>query len=235
MGGTYSDGLTAFIAGNPLIRPRIAAFIADCARQLPEGSRVLDAGAGNAPYRELFAHCRYTTSDWANSPHPGARAVDIVAPIDALPVADGSFDVIVLSEVLEHVADPAAALRELHRALAGGGRLHLTVPFVYALHEEPYDFFRYTRHGLERLLADAGFTDVEVRPLTGYLSALGQVLRFYTPSPDGPRALRLPRRILARAVQAIGPPLGRLDRGWGGDRLPLGYCASATKAAVDAP
>ena len=146
-----------FVDGSPVNRAHIAAFVADAARATPAGARVLDAGAGAAPYRPLFAHTSYTTSDWAGSPHAEARESDIIAPLASLPVADASFDAVVLTEVLEHVAEPAAALAEVHRVLAPGGRVWLTTPFVWELHEEPDDFWRYTPHALRELLTGAGF------------------------------------------------------------------------------
>ncbi|CAB4865965.1 unannotated protein [freshwater metagenome] len=230
----FSPELQAFLAEYPRNRPAIARFVAQTAARLEPGARVLDAGAGEAPYRELFSHCEYVTSDWGNSWHPGAKEADIIAPIDDLPVEDGSFDAVICTEVLEHVARPRRALRELGRVLAGGGRIHITVPFVWALHEEPYDFQRFTAHGLEQLLTDTGFTEIEVRPLTGYLATLGQVLQFYNPPPGGSALRRLPRRALARAVQKFGGVIGRFDRGHGSELLPLGYCATAVKRADNA-
>ena len=135
----------------------LIAFVTEVASGLPAGTRVLDAGAGEAPYRELFAHCDYVTADWENSPHALASASDIVGSLEALPVAARSFDAVVSTQVLEHVAEPLLVLRELHRVLRPAGKLYLTVPFVGELHEEPHDFFRYTPHGLRHLLTSAGF------------------------------------------------------------------------------
>src|SRR4051794_9854427 len=147
-----SPRLQAFLRESPLNRPKIAGFVARAAASVPAGSKVLDAGAGAAPYRELFEGRIYTTTDWANTPHPEGLQADVIAPIDDLPFEDAAFDCVVCTEVIEHVADPVAALAELRRVLAPGGSAWVTAPFVWEFHEEPYDFFRYTRHGLRAVL-----------------------------------------------------------------------------------
>src|SRR5437660_387104 len=87
------------------------------ARAGAPGTSVLDVGAGDAPYREMFKHVRYVTTDWAQSEHPGARAADVVAPADALPLQDGAFGVVLCTQVLEHVPEPSAVLAECFRVL----------------------------------------------------------------------------------------------------------------------
>ena len=149
----------------------------EAAAAAPAGARVLDAGAGDAPYRELFAHTDYKTTDWTESPHPGARSADIIASLDALPVEDASFDVVLCTQVLEHVAEPARVLAELRRVLRDGGELWLTVPFVGELHEEPHDHYRYTSYGLQGLCERAGFGEVRTWPLGGYFTAMAQLAR----------------------------------------------------------
>src|SRR5690349_5077202 len=147
------------------------------AAELAPGARLLDVGAGEQPYRELFGHLDYVTTDWSNSVHPGARQVDIVAPADNLPIEEGSFDAVVCTQVLEHVSEPLDVLSELFRVLRPGGCLYLTVPLAWEEHEAPYDFFRYTRFGLEHLLAGAGFRDVRVEARNDIFSTLAQLMR----------------------------------------------------------
>src|SRR5262249_29482934 len=127
----------------PLVRRPILSTVSSFAAALPRGTRVLDAGAGDAPYAELFAHCEYITADWPQSVHEGGRQADILGSLEALPVPDAGFGAVVCTEVLEHIAEPEAVLVELLRVLEPGGRLCLTVPFAWPLHEEPFDFYRY--------------------------------------------------------------------------------------------
>jgi SAM-dependent methyltransferase len=231
-----SDALRAFIAESPIERPLVADFVQRAATAIPAGARVLDAGAGEAPYRELFAHTRYVTSDWSLSPHPGARQADVIAPLSELPLEDSSFDHVVCTQVLEHVADPVAVLSELRRVLAPGGSLWLTVPFVGELHEEPHDYFRYTSHGLRSLCERAGLGAVAVEPLSGYWTTLGQMARNCGLATGvAGRRSGLGRRALALVMLGVSRLLPRLDRLDRRRALPLGYGCRALRPAGDGP
>ncbi len=221
-----------FVAQSPLNRSHIAAFVAAAAAEAPAGSHVLDAGAGAAPYRSLFAHTRYVTSDWTGSVHAEALGSDIVAPVEQLPVDNGSFDLVLATEVLEHVRDAGAALQELHRVLAPGGRLWLTTPFVWELHEEPHDFARYTSHALEQLMAAAGFEQVRVTPVGGWFSVLGQLLRNFgsITGRSGPKA-SWGTRALIQVLARCGSFVARFDAADRRRGLPLGYTTVGTKPA----
>jgi SAM-dependent methyltransferase len=169
-----SERLREFIEAAPLERESIFRFVAEQARVLTPQSRVLDIGAGEAPYRELFAEHTYVTLDYDDTPHSGE--VDLRGAADAIPAEGDSFDVILCTQVLEHVPRPLKALREFHRVLKPGGLLVATVPFAWEEHEVPHDFFRYTRYGIQQLLADAGFVAVEVRPRTDCFTTLAQLV-----------------------------------------------------------
>jgi SAM-dependent methyltransferase len=119
------------------------------------GVRVADVGCGEQPLRRLVedAGARYVGIDVSQN---AAGTVAVVAPITALPLADGEFDLVLCTEVLEHVADPLAALGELARIVRPGGKVILTVPFAYPLHEEPWDFGRLTPTQLRRLASACG-------------------------------------------------------------------------------
>ena len=227
--GASQPDLESFLAESPLNRPSIFAFMQRLARDLTPGTRVLDAGAGDAPYAVLFTDCRYVTNDWNQSQHAGAKSADVLAPVDRLPLDDASFDVVICTEVLEHVSDPAAAIREFHRILDVNGELWLTVPFVWELHEEPHDFFRYTRHGLWSLLERAGFESIEIEPIGGYFSTLAQLLRNCGPITglsSGPFVARAATRLLGR----VAPVLRRLEPLDTRGVLPLEYTCRARRA-----
>ncbi len=171
-----SEGLQAFVDQFPYERRSILAFVRHVADSLPPGTCILDVGAGDAPYRELFGHCEYLTTDWEGSAHKGALEVDFVAQADALPLDDSAVDAALLTQMLEHVPDPAAVLGEVARVVRSGGGIFLTVPFVWELHELPFDFWRFTPGSLERLLAHAGFTDVHIEPRNDCFSTIAQLL-----------------------------------------------------------
>jgi SAM-dependent methyltransferase len=233
-----SPTLMAHLDELPLVRRSIFDTVRDFAAHLPHEARVLDAGAGEAPYAELFEHCAYVTVDWPHSVHGAARSADIVASLENLPVANHSFDAVLCTEVLEHVGQPEAVLAELNRVLARQGRLCLTVPFVWPLHEEPFDFYRYTPHALRALLEAAGFADVDVAPRTGYFTTLAQIAEMTGWLQRRPAPLRraLKLRICLHLARACVVPLTwlakrdpGLDQDLTGVPLPLGYRVLASK------
>jgi len=144
------------------------AWVAREASALAPGSRVLDLGAGGCPYRHLFAHCRYVSQDatplTADQVAEGAYGdIDHRCDATAVPEPAASFDAILCTEVLEHVIDPAAVMREAARLLRPGGVLLVTAPLGSGLHQEPFHFYGgYTPHWYRRVLGDAGFDPIDV-------------------------------------------------------------------------
>jgi SAM-dependent methyltransferase len=116
-------------------------------RRVREGSSVLDAGCGEQPFRGRIEARggKYLGCDVSRN---AGNTVDVVGTVMMLPFADRSFDIVLCSEVLEHVEDPDRAFGEMLRVLKGGGYLIVTTPFLYPLHEEPDDFVRLTPHKL---------------------------------------------------------------------------------------
>jgi SAM-dependent methyltransferase len=232
---TVSPQLRAFTEQLPLERRSILEFVAGNARGLAPGTRVLDAGAGEAPYRELFAHCDYKTTDWTQSVHPGAQRADVVASLDELPLPDASFDVVVCTQVLEHVDDPPAVVGELHRVLRLDGRLWMTVPLTWPLHEEPFDFFRYTPYSLEAMLGRAGFIDIDVAPRNGYFTTVAQLLRIAGEAVGWPDDGRNGTRgRLFGDLRRLASQLERYDHLDSRRILPLGYQVTARRAGDSA-
>jgi SAM-dependent methyltransferase len=230
LGPGLSEDLLAFVDEMPWERTSIAEFVRAAAHATPAGAHVLDVGSGDAPYRELFAHVRYETTDWGESPHDGARDVDYIADAHDLPLPDGSVDVVLLTQVLEHVPDPARVLVELARVLTPGGTLYLTAPLVWELHELPHDYFRYTAPGLTYLLGEAGFTDIVVEPRNDCFSTLAQMLRnigsLMGTAPDGldEQRAEVTQTCVELATQMV--EFAPLDTR---RVFPLGYQASATR------
>lgn len=228
--GGVSEQLWQFVEEMPYERRSILAFVSTVADSLEAGAVVLDVGAGDAPYRELFAHCNYVTVDRMESVHEGARDSDVIASADALGLPDETADAALLTQVLEHVPDPAAVLREMARVLRPGGGLFMTVPFVWELHELPDDFWRFTPSSLERLLHAAGFDDVVVEPRTDAFSTLAQLLRnlgwMIGRAPDGRNGQRAETTQLLIELSERLAGLAPLDVEW---LLPLGYTVQARR------
>lgn len=136
--------------------------------------RVLDVGCGVQPYRAFLGP---NVTEHVGIDRTGAFAQpDLEGDALNLPVPDACFDAALSTQVLEHVPDPQRALRELARVLRPGGTLILTCPGVWPHHEEPYDFYRYTRFGLEHLLKEAGFRIMELKAQGGFWATIGQML-----------------------------------------------------------
>jgi SAM-dependent methyltransferase len=225
-----SEALRQFTEHFPHEREPILEFVMEVARSTPAGASVLDLGAGNAPYRELFAHTRYVTTDWSESLHDGASRADIVAPADSLPVPDGSFSLVLCTQVLEHVPEPARVLAECSRVLEPGGRLALTVPLIWEVHEAPHDYYRYTDAGLRHLVETAGFTVTEVRSRGDGFTTLAQLAMnlgwTMGRAGDGLDEERDRARELLRQLADELARLGPLDVT---RTMPLGYMAVAYK------
>lgn|GEM_PF-2493427 len=204
------------------------AHVARAALETPAGSTLLDAGAGEQQYRWLFEHTRYVSCDFGKGDDAwNYRGLDVLCDLEAIPVASESVDTCLLTEVLEHLAQPEPVMVEIGRVLKPGGRVYVTVPFAYPEHQVPYDFHRYTSFGIRRLAEVAGLDPVEVRMRTG----LGGFLAFYidvTLEDRAPKALvgvcrllTVPLKILLHATDREGgicigfncvltKPLGRL-------------------------
>ena len=123
----------------------------------------VDVGCGAQPYRVLFPpEVTYIGIDTADAKeHFGYEMPDTLYYVgDTWPVAPRTADLVLCTETLEHVPDPAGFLAEAFRCLTPGGRLLLTVPFAARWHFIPYDYWRFTPSSLNRLLTGADFTEV---------------------------------------------------------------------------
>jgi SAM-dependent methyltransferase len=135
------------------------------------GSLVLDAGAGDQPYRSLFDHCRYEAADFEKVDKPYAKST-YVCDLSAIPVEDARFDAVLFNQVMEHLPEPMAVLFELRRVLKPDGRMICTAPLFYEEHEQPYDFYRYTQFAYRRMFADAGFEIERLDWMEGYFGTV---------------------------------------------------------------
>lgn len=176
--------------------------------------RLLDIGCGDKQWAPMFAP--YVTEhvgvDHPGSPH-GAGRVDILADAYDIPVPDASFDTVLCTAVMEHLEEPAKALAEARRVLADGGTAIYTLPFIWHLHEEPRDFFRYSKYGIRHLFEEAGFEIERLQPLSGFWVTFGQMFSYYLYRlRDRGRLRRLRRPVIAVAVLLVQVIAGALDR-----------------------
>ena len=200
--------------------------VAEFASSLAQGARLLDAGAGEGNYKHYFAAQRYLGLDLGIGDQQwNYSQLDVIGDLSALPFCDLTFDACLNAVTLEHVKDPARVIREIARTLAPGGKFLLIAPFEWEEHQQPHDYFRFTRFSLAYLLEQAGFDDVSIRPVGGFFRMLSRrmfaALKFF-PGPS----------IIIGAIFFVPPALllpllEPLDRR---QNFTLGYICSARKS-----
>ncbi|HZU20809.1 MAG TPA: class I SAM-dependent methyltransferase [Gaiellaceae bacterium] len=187
-----------------VIRDALARWLRAQADELRTGPRVriLDVGCGVKPYYPFFAGVasEYVGIDVVDNPMAELRGL-----VEALPVEDASFDVVLCTQVLEHCGDPAQAVRELHRVTRPGGRVLASTHGVQVYHPSPTDYYRWTHEGLRMLFTtSADWSSLTVTPAAGTASALAMLLATFV-------EIALRRSVLARgpvyALNRIGPAL----------------------------
>lgn len=191
-----------------------------------------DLGCGEMPYKYWFLQYAdsYIGVDWSGTLHE--LKADIVADLNApLPIKDRVADTVVSLSVMEHLREPQNMISEAFRILKSGGSMILQVPFMWWVHEAPYDYYRYTRYGLEYMFEKAGFTDVQVLPQTGFW--VMWTLKFNYQSTRlirGPWLLRKLMTALLRVIWEIDQRVAPwLDKCWKCEEETAGYFVVAKK------
>jgi SAM-dependent methyltransferase len=204
-------------------------WLARHASRLPAGARVLDVGAGVGQYRSLFAHCEYKAQDFGKEPQTIGQytPLDFECDILDIPAPDESFDVILCTEVLEHVPEPIRAVHELARLLRPGGAMLLTAPLLSLPHQEPYHFYGgYTEHWYRRFLDEAGCDVVEIAPNQGFFSLYSDFTQWFKTlvHPHRTRTQPAGRRIALLLLWLVSFPMVRIAGPLGGwlDGIGLG-------------
>lgn len=199
--------------------------VANFAKQLPGGARVLDAGAGETAHRHYFAAQRYCGLDLGIGDHAWDYSrLDVLGNLETLPFPDSTFDAAINIVTLEHVLDPGRVICELGRVLAPGGRFLLAAPLQWEEHQQPHDYNRFTRFALDRLLRQAGFADISIQPVGGIFRLISR--RLFNALQFFPGPLMLVAAVFLAPPALVLPLLDPLDK----DRsFTLGYICSARK------
>lgn len=162
---------------------------------------VLDVGSGDSDLSSLLGPgARIIRLDYPDTNARYQIRPDVYGDARALPVADGSMNNVVLLEVIEHIFEYARVIRECRRVLVPGGRLYLSVPFIYPVHDAPNDYHRFTVHGLKAELSQAGF---EIEYLNGHGNSVIVALQMMNLSLLELVARALGRQYLLGLVLAI--------------------------------
>lgn len=136
---------------------------------------VLDIGCGNKPYK-VFFEGRISSYQGCDIIQSSENEVDILCPATDIPLPDNSKNTVFTTQVIEHVADHRKLLSEAYRILKPGGYVIISGPMAWEHHEEPYDFFRFTKYGFEWLLTQQGFSEIEIIPNGGKWALVGQLM-----------------------------------------------------------
>ncbi|WP_238567763.1 class I SAM-dependent methyltransferase [Microcystis aeruginosa] len=157
--------------------------------KIPEGSRILDAGAGEQQFKNLCSHLNYVAQDFAQYNGQGNERglqvgawnqtqLDIISDITAIPEPDESFDAIMCVEVFEHLPEPLLALKEFSRLLRPNGNLIITAPFCSLTHFAPYYFYTgFSRYFYEYHIPKFGLTIVDFQENGNFFEYLAQEVR----------------------------------------------------------
>lgn len=164
------------------------AWIEKSLKKIPPGLTILDAGAGESQFKKFCGHLKYISQDFGEY-HGGGEIglqmekwdnskLDIISDITSIPLADNSVDAVLCTEVLEHVPDPLAAIKEFNRLIKPGGYLLITAPFVSLTHFAPYHFASgLSRFYYEKHLQENGFNIEELSLNGNFFEYLAQEIR----------------------------------------------------------
>lgn len=157
--------------------------------KIPEGLKLLDAGAGEAKYKNFCTHLIYTSQDIAIYDGVGNNQgiqkitrdyskLDIISDIYKIPVESSSYDVILCTEVLEHITDPINVFKEFNRILKKDGMLIITAPFNSLVHYSPFHYFTgFSTYFYKYHLPKFGFEIEEIEANGNYFEYISQEIR----------------------------------------------------------
>lgn len=150
-----------------------------CAKSYFTG-RLLDVGCGTKPYESMLSPyvSAHVGLDRPQPFSPMAK-IDLFGTACSLPVKDTSFESVLSTASLEHLAEPETALLECHRILKYGGIAIFSVPFIWHLHGEPWDYYRFSKYGLQHIFEKTGFDVIEIKALAGFWTTFATMFSYY--------------------------------------------------------
>lgn len=166
-----------------LFSPVIRQYISKIGASITGG--VLDVGCGDKPYRSYFVNAKsYIGLDRPSiidsertNVLSRKNSIDVVGYAEALPFNEKSFDVVIATQLIEHLARPNLFFAECARVLKSEGLLIITFPMISLLHEEPHDYFRYTEYGIKVLCQDQDLEVEKIEKMGGGWLMVGYLIR----------------------------------------------------------
>jgi len=191
---------------------------------------LVDIGCGTKPYASLTKSfvTRHIGIDHAGTIHAKDH-VDVFATSYDTSLPDEMADTVLCTFVIEHLERPQDAINEMHRIVKVNGHVILGAPLFWHLHEEPRDFYRYTKYGLTHLLLNAGFEVIEITPLAGFIVTFAQESCYFLEGQGG-RLFKWPVRLLQYLLQTCAYHMHRFGKDRA-HRFTWAYIAVARKRA----
>lgn len=193
-----------------LARHATDRFLLQVAAELKPGTIILDAGAGNCKHKNFFPQARYIAFDMKPIKKRAYGNVDLAADLYHLPFRTSSIPAAINVDVIEHLKEPLAALKEFYRVLEPGGTLFLIAPQGWQEHGMPNDYFRFTSSGIRYLCEQAGLEPLSIAPMGGFFWYLGHRVslsyRYLFPAKSGTlrklldAPIRHPSRLFLRFI-----------------------------------
>ena len=194
---------------------------------------LVDLGCGTAPYKDFFLQYadKYIGVDWTNTLHNSK--IDIISNLnEKIELPENYADTIISISVMEHLCEPQIFLNESYRILKKGGIIILQVPFMWWIHEAPYDYFRFTSYGLKYIFEKAGYKDIHIQPTTGFFTMWFLKMNYFSlRCIKGSKIRRTLTKIILipfwYTLQKLAPWLDSKHRGWSLESA--GFFVIATK------
>ena len=215
--------------GSRLMCDLIAKVYDENVKKFVKG-KLLDLGCGKVPL--YIAYKNYIADnicvDWENTLHKNVNIDYFCDLTKKLPFNDNEFDTVLLSDVLEHIPNPNNIINEIYRVLTKNGNMLLNVPFLYWIHEEPSDFYRYTEFAIKYLLENTGFEIIKFEVIGGPIEIITDILSKnikHIPVIGNSLAAFLQWLTLLYTKTKIGRKINRATS----HKFPLGYFVVAEK------
>lgn len=201
----------AILKNNWLVESIFIKEFQRISKQYAKG-RLIDIGCGTKPLENILKP--YITEhigvDHEGCLHDKSK-IDLSATAYSIPVEDSYFDTAICTAVLEHLEEPSEALSEMRRVLKQGGFAIYAVPLFWHIHEEPRDFYRFTKYGIKYLFQKNGFDLIELKPMSGFWVTFTTELTYYIWGlKKGPIKLFIP--LFGALIQIAGFILNKIDR-----------------------